>query len=103
MVDRVRCQRRCFSLADHDQDHKESQVTMSSRRRFLVRAAASSGALACGRFPLRDGLRPVAANEVNLDPNCVRFQLETKPLVRQLEDTSRERLLEEIAVQIARV
>ncbi len=42
-------------------------------------------------------LRPVSAEEAKLDPKAVRFEPEIEPLVRLLEDTPRDRLLEEVA------
>nr|WP_226895472.1 hypothetical protein [Luteolibacter marinus] len=46
------------------------------------------------------GLPRVSAAEAKLDPEMVRFRPEIEPLVRLLEDTSRERLLEEVAARI---
>ncbi len=45
-------------------------------------------------------LRPVSADEAKLDPKVVRLQPEIEPLVRLLEDTPRQRLLEEVAGRI---
>ena len=44
----------------------------------------------------------VSAAEARLAPNIVRFSAEIEPLVRLLEDTSRERLLEEVGARIQR-
>src|SRR5262249_26649915 len=43
---------------------------------------------------------PVSAGEAKLDPKVVRLQPEIEPLVRLLEDTPRNRLLEEVAGRI---
>jgi hypothetical protein len=44
----------------------------------------------------------VSAAETKLDPKFVQFRPEIEPLVRLLEDTPRERLLEEVAARIKR-
>ncbi len=46
------------------------------------------------------GLPVVSAADAQIDPKVVRFQPEIEPLVRLLEDTPRERLLEEVAARI---
>src|SRR5439155_8708951 len=45
---------------------------------------------------------PVSAAEAKLEPDIVRFDPEIEPLVRFLEDTPRERVLEEVAARIRR-
>jgi hypothetical protein len=74
----------------------------SNRRRFLQTAAASGALLGLGDLSLLSRLRPVSAAEAQLDPNRVRLQPEIEPLVRLLEDTPRDRLLEEVASRIRR-
>ena len=71
---------------------------MSTRRRFLRSAVVGGAWAACGRL----GLPPVAADEVQVQPDMVRSQPEIEPLVRLLEDTPRERLLEEVAERVRR-
>ena len=71
----------------------------STRRQFL-RQAAGSGLWALGNLPLISGLHAVSAAEAQLDPGTVRFQPDIEPLVRLLEDTPREHLLEEVGVRI---
>ena len=72
----------------------------TDRRRFL-RASATGGALlGLGDLSFLSRLRPVSADEANLDPKVVRLQPEIEPLVRLLEDTPRERLLEEVAARM---
>lgn len=68
------------------------------RRRFLKRSAAA-GALCAGGGILA-GIPPVSAAEAALSPETVQFRPEIEPLVRLLENTSRERLLEEVAARI---
>ena len=70
----------------------------SSRRQFLQTTTGALAALADLGF-LR-GLPHVSAADAQVDPRIVRFQPEIEPLVRLLEDTPRERLLEEIASRI---
>src|SRR6185369_13533675 len=45
-------------------------------------------------------LRPVSAAEAQIDPKIVQFGPDIEPIVRLLEDTPRERLLEEVASRI---
>jgi len=72
----------------------------SSRRRFL-RTTAATGALAgTGSYGLLGGLPPVSAAQSAVDPDAVRFRPEIEPLVRLLEDTPHQRLLEEVAQRI---
>jgi hypothetical protein len=69
-----------------------------SRREFLQATTGALAAAADLAF-LRD-LPAVSAAEAQVDPQIVRFQPEIEPLVRLLEDTPRERLLEEVAARI---
>ncbi len=68
------------------------------RRRFL-RSTGTAGAFLAGTG-LVPGLPAVGAEEAQVDPASVRFRPEIEPLVRLLEETSRERLLEEVAGRI---
>ncbi len=70
------------------------------RRRFLKSAAAGGTLLGLGDLAFLSRLRPVSAEEARLDPNIVRLQPEIEPLVRLLEETPRERLLEEVAAKL---
>lgn len=64
-----------------------------TRRGFM--AAGTLGGLGfLSRLPV------VTAAEAKLDPAAVRFRPEIEPLVRLLEDTPRERLLEEVGAKI---
>src|SRR5436190_2631491 len=65
---------------------------MLNRRKFL--ASTASGAALAGLFPR------VAWSELRLDPRSVRAGAGLEPLVKVLEDTPREKLLEEIAVRV---
>jgi hypothetical protein len=73
----------------------------STRRQFL-RHAAGGGLLALGHVPLISGLRPVLAEEAQLDTKMVQFHPDIEPLVRLLEETPREQLLEQVAQRIRR-
>lgn len=68
------------------------------RRTFLQSGALAGlgGAAWLARFPI------VSAAEAKVDPRSVAFRPEIEPLVRLLEDTSRERLIEEVAARIKR-
>ena len=69
------------------------------RRRFL-RTAASGTLASIGDVAFLSVLPPVSAAETKLPPQAVRFDPEVEPLVRLLEETPRNRLLEEVAARI---
>src|SRR5689334_7097823 len=77
-------------------------ITMSAdlnRRRLL--AAAGCGTLAAiGDLGFLRTLEPVAAEEAKVKPEHVTFPPEIEPLVRLLEDTPRDRLLEAVAAKV---
>ena len=66
------------------------------RRHFLT---TSSGTL-IGDFAFLNGLTPVSAEETKSVANLVKFSDEIEPVVRLLENTSRERLLEEVGSRV---
>src|ERR1041384_4088026 len=73
------------------------------QRRYFLRTNPSAGALlGLGELGFLSQLPPVSAGEAQVDPDIVRFNPEIEPLVRFLEDTPRERLLEEVASRIKR-
>src|SRR5438045_5411736 len=72
----------------------------TTRRHFLKTAAGTGALLGLGDLGFLSQLRPVSAAEARLEPDIVRFNPEIEPLVRFLEDTPRERLLEEVAARI---
>src|SRR3989441_9330870 len=74
----------------------------TTRRHFLKTAAGTGALLGLGDLGFLSQLRPVSAGEANLNPDIVRFNPDIEPLVRFLEDTPRERLLEEAAARIKR-
>src|SRR5262249_48637901 len=72
-------------------------------RRSFLKPAATVGALAgIGDLDFLSGLPRVSAAEARLDPRAVQFSPDVEPLVRLLEDTPRERLLEEVGTRIKR-
>ena len=69
------------------------------RRDFL--RVASAGAIAgLGDLAFLSQLRPVTAEETKLDPKLVRLGSEIEPLVQLVEETPRQKLLEEIGARI---
>lgn len=70
------------------------------RRDFFRTAAGTAAALGLTNLDFLTRLEPVSAAEAKLDPNKVRYSDEMEPLVRLLEDTPRERVLEEVAARI---
>ena len=72
-------------------------------RRSFLKTAAGAGAIAgLGDLGFLAGLPCVSAAEARLDPKAVQFRPEIEPLVRLIEDTPRDRLLEEIGARIKR-
>ena len=68
---------------------------MSTRRHFLATSAKAGLFAGLGDFAFLAGLPQIAAADTALPANSVRFDTSIEPLVRFLEDTPRERLLEE--------
>lgn len=75
-------------------------VERTNRRRFLGAAAASGALVGLGDLAFLSQLGPVNAQEAKLDPNVVRLDPEIEPVVRLLEDTPRNQLLERVAERI---
>ncbi len=71
-----------------------------NRRRFLTSSAGLGLGIAGGALGLLDGFRSVSAAEARLEPRLVRLSPEIEPLVRLLEETPRERLLEEVGWRV---
>jgi len=70
------------------------------RRAFLKTTVAASGALGLADCGFLARLQPVAAAEARIGP--AQFLPEIEPLVRLLEDTPRNKLIEEIAARVRR-
>lgn len=69
-------------------------MTTSSRRDFLHSSAAVAGLAFLSKLPR------VSADEADLNPNLVRLGTDIEPLVRVIEDISRDKLLEEIGSRV---
>lgn len=70
-------------------------------RRNLLKTGAAIGAVAgIGDLAFLRGLPGVRAEETKLDPSVVRLDPSIEPLVKLLEETPRERLLEEVGSRI---
>lgn len=73
---------------------------MAMRRRGFLKASAATGAAAgFADLAFLSNLNPVAAQE-SVDAATVRFTPEIEPLVRMLEETPRESLIEEVAKRV---
>lgn len=75
----------------------------STRREFTKNAAASVALLGLDGLRLLRRMPAVSAQEAKLDPRLVRLDSGFEPLVRFLEHTPRNRLLEEVADRIKKV
>src|SRR6266567_6883598 len=76
---------------------------MKMKRRSFLKAAAGTSALAgLGDLGFLAQLGSVSAADATLEPRMVQLHPEIEPLVRLLENTSRDRLLEEVASRIRR-
>ncbi len=73
-----------------------------NRRHFIGRGAAAGALAAVGDFAFLANLPPVSAAEAKLPAKSVQLHSDIEPLVRLLENTSRDRVLEEIAAKIKR-
>ncbi len=71
-----------------------------SRRSFLTTTSTAAAMAGLSPLGLLSGLPRVSAEEAKPDPKMVRFDDEIEPLVRLVEDTPREKLLEEVAAKI---
>jgi hypothetical protein len=73
---------------------------MNTRRLFLRQSGAAAGLYGLGDLGFLSRLNPVSAAEARLDKNIVRLQPEIEPLVRLLEETPQDELLEKVADRI---
>ncbi len=74
--------------------------TQLSRRSFLSNASVAGTLAGLGDLGFLGSLPRLSAADTRLDAKAVQFRPEIEPLVRLLEDTSRDRLLEEVAMRI---
>src|SRR5437660_1462519 len=78
-------------------------MSMSSNRRQFLSTAASAAAFAgTSQLGFLGQLPPVSAAEAKSSGNVVKLADDIQPLVRLLEETPREKLLEEVASRIRR-
>lgn len=70
------------------------------RRSFLGQSATAGALLGAGELPFLSKLGSVSAAEAKLPQDSVRMRPEIEPIVRLLENTSRSRVLEEVAARI---
>jgi hypothetical protein len=70
------------------------------RRHFINLTAGATALAAFGDLSFLARLPSVSAAEARLEPKLVRLHPEIEPLVRLLEETPRERVLEEIAARL---
>ncbi len=75
--------------------------TSPSRRQFLNRTLTAGALAGLTDFGFLRGLPPVSADEARFSFSVVRFTPEIEPLVRLIEDTPREKLMEAAAAQVA--
>jgi hypothetical protein len=73
----------------------------ASRRQFLQTSTATA-ALGLGGLGFLDQLAPVSAAEAKLPTDRVRLHPDIEPLVRLLEETPRDRVIEEFASRVRR-
>lgn len=71
-----------------------------TRRDALAAGAATAAFAGLGDLSFLGKLAPVSAAEANVDPTVVRLDPSIEPTVRLIEQTPRERLLEEVAARI---
>jgi len=74
--------------------------TKPGRRNFLKNAALGSAAITLGDLGILNSLPHVSAAEAAAKPDIVRLRPEIEPTVQLIENTPREKLLEEIATRI---
>src|SRR5438067_2261279 len=69
-------------------------------RRDFLRTAAAGSLAGLGDLAFLSRLRPVTADESRIDPKLVQLHSNIEPLVKLIEETPRERLLEEIGGRV---
>jgi hypothetical protein len=74
--------------------------TSSTRRLFLQRSLVAGSVLGFAELTPLSRLRPVSAEEVELSGDVVRFSDDIEPLVRLLEETPRDQIVEVFAARI---
>lgn len=77
-------------------------MSEATRRRFLKSTASGAAVLGLGDIGFLGRLPSVSAEQAKLEPGVVRLQPEIEPLVRLLEETPRDKLIEEVAHRVRR-
>src|SRR4051794_27928316 len=72
----------------------------TTRRRFLQATTAGATLLGLDGLGFLSRLRPVSAEEARIDPKLVKLDDSIEPTVRLLEETPRDKLLEEVADRV---
>ncbi len=72
----------------------------SPDRRDFLRVASAGAIAGLGDLAFLSKLQPVTADETKLDPKLVRLDSDIEPLVRLVEETPRQKLLEEFGARI---
>jgi hypothetical protein len=75
-------------------------VAHHDRRRFIQTAAAAGTLLGLDGVSLLAGLPAVAADDAHIDSKLVRLDSGIEPLVRLIEETPRDNLIEEMASRV---
>ncbi|HJT78168.1 MAG TPA: hypothetical protein VJ739_13270, partial [Gemmataceae bacterium] len=75
-------------------------ATSPDRRQFLNRTLTAGALAGLADFGFLRGLPPVSADEAKLPSSVCRFTPEIEPLVRLIEDTPREKLMEVAAAAV---
>jgi len=70
------------------------KAAFGNRRHFLQMAAATGAIAGLGDFSFLGRLRPVSAAEAAIASHMVQFDPDIEPLVRLLEETPREKVIE---------
>jgi hypothetical protein len=72
-----------------------------NRRQFVARTAGAGALASVGDFGFLNRLPPLAASQTAVGPALVQLAPDIEPLVRMIEETPRERLLEAAAQRVA--
>ena len=73
-----------------------------TRRDVLAGGAAAGLSLGLGDLGFLSSLKPVSADDATLDTKVVRLDPSIEPLVRLIEETPRDQLIEEVAARVKR-
>lgn len=76
------------------------KTSANSRRRFLKSTLVGGCIAGLGDFGFLNGLPTISAAESSLPPDAVQFTPEIEPIVRLIEETSRDQLLERVAEKL---